>query len=141
MGPLDLSGFTPPALLLLDTNPIVYWLEGHTLADRFQPIFEKHAAGEVQFAITTVTIAEVLAGPLRAGDEALTARYRGILESWRVIDLTAAVAERAARLRATLRLKLGDAVQAASAFAIHADALVTHDRDFERLGPSLRIIA
>jgi predicted nucleic acid-binding protein len=141
MGPLDLSGLTPPALLLLDTNPIVYWLEGHALTDRFQPIFEKYAAGEVQFAITTVTIAEVLAGPLRAGDEALTARYRGILESWRVIDLTAAVAERAARLRATLRLKPADAVQAASAFAIHADALVTYDRDFERLGSSLRIIA
>lgn len=142
MGPLDLSGLGPPALLLLDTNPIVYWLEGHrALAGRFRPVFEKHAAGELQFAITTVTIAEVLAGPLRVGDEALTARYRAILESWRVVDLTAAIAESAARLRATLRLKLADAVQAASAFAINADALVTHDRDFERLSPRLRIIA
>ena len=142
MGPLDLSGLEPSALLLLDTNPIVYWLEGHrVLADRFKPVFEKHAAGEVAFAVTTVTIAEVLAGPLRAGDEALTARYRGILESWRVVDLTAAVAERAARLRATLQLKLADAVQAASAFAINADGLVTHDRDFQRLAPRLRIIA
>jgi predicted nucleic acid-binding protein len=110
MGPPDLSGLTPPPLQLLDTNPIVHWLEGHALADRFQPLFEKQAAGEVQFAITTVTIAEVLAGPLRVGDEALTARYRGILESWRVIELTAAVAERAARLRARRRLKLADAV-------------------------------
>jgi predicted nucleic acid-binding protein len=141
MGPLDLSGLTPPARLLLDTNPILYWLEGHALADRFQPLFEKHAAGEVQFAMTTVTIADVLAGPLRVGEESLTARYRGLLESWRVIDLTAAVAERAARLRARLGLKLADAVQAASAFVLHADALVTHDRDFERLGPSLRMIA
>lgn len=72
-------------------------------------------------------------------------RYRGILQSWRVVDLTAAVAERAARLRASLRLKPADAVQAASAFAITADGQVTHDRDFERdverLAPGLRIIA
>jgi len=142
MGPLDLSGLESSVLLLLDTNPIVYWLEGDmALADRFRPIFEMHAGGEVQFAITTVTIAEVLAGPLRLGDEALTARYRAILESWHVVDLTAAIADSAARLRATLGLKLADAVQAASAFAINADALVTHDRDFERLSPRLRIIA
>ena len=114
---------------------------GHALVDRFQPIFETHAAGEVQFAMTTVTIAEVLAGPLRAGDEALTARYRGLLESWRVIDLTAAVAESAARLRARLRLKLADALQAASAFVLHADAWVMHDSNVQRLGSSLRMIA
>ena len=50
------------------------------------------------------------------------------------------IAETAARLRASLRLKLADAVQAASAVAINADALVTHDRDFSRL-VSLRVIS
>ena len=42
--------------------------------------------------------------------------------------------------RASLRLKLADAVQAASALAINAAALVTHDRDFSRVR-SLRIIS
>ncbi len=37
---------------------------------------------------------------------------------------------RNSRLRAALKLKLADAVQAASALAIGAKALVTHDRDF-----------
>ena len=55
-----------------------------------------------------------------------------------LIDLQ--IAEIAARLRATLKLKLADAVQAASAVAINADALVTHDRDFSRLS-SLRVIS
>jgi predicted nucleic acid-binding protein len=72
---------------------------------------------------TTVTIAEVLAGPLRVGDEALTARYRAILESWRVVDLTASIAGSAACLGAALRLKLADAVQAASASAINAEVV------------------
>jgi predicted nucleic acid-binding protein len=44
------------------------------------------------------------------------------------------IAESAARIRASFRLKLADAVQVASAIAINADALVTHDRDFSRIG-------
>jgi predicted nucleic acid-binding protein len=141
MDAINLSALPRPALLFVDTNPIVYWLERHpSFADRFRPLFEGHSAGNFRFAISTVTIAEVLAGPLRAGDETLTARYRAILESWRVVDLTADIAESAARIRASLRMKLPDAVQAASALAINADALVTHDRDFQRV-TSLRIIA
>lgn len=140
MDPINLSALPRPALLFIDTNPIVYWLERHpVLADRFRPIFVGHSAGAYQFAISAITIAEVLAGPLRAGDEILAERYRAIFESWRIVDLTADIAERAARLRASLRLKLPDAVQAASALAINADALVTYDRDFQRV-TSLRII-
>jgi predicted nucleic acid-binding protein len=55
------------------------------------------------------------------------------------VPLDADIAETAARLRATLGLKLPDAVQAASALAINAAALVTHDRDFDRLR-ALRVI-
>jgi predicted nucleic acid-binding protein len=39
-----------------------------------------------------------------------------------------------------LRLKLPDVVQAASALAINAAAIVTHDRDFSRVH-SLRVIS
>jgi predicted nucleic acid-binding protein len=140
MAGLDLGGLAPGALLLIDTPPIVYHLEGHAeLGPRFHPLFEAHAAGELRFAVTTVTLAEVLTGPLRAGEEALARRYRAVLESWRVVALDADIAETAARLRAALGLKLADAVQAASAFAINAAALVTHDRDFDRL-TALRVI-
>jgi predicted nucleic acid-binding protein len=82
----------------------------------------------------------VLTGPLQAADDALARRYRAILESWQPIALDVDIAESAARLRASLRLKQADAVQAASALAINAAALVTHDRDFSRVG-SLRIIS
>jgi predicted nucleic acid-binding protein len=63
-----------------------------------------------------------------------------VLESWRIVELNADLAEDAARLRASFKLKLPDAIQAASALAINADALVTHDRDFARVS-SLRIIS
>jgi predicted nucleic acid-binding protein len=141
MEPLDLSGLPDQALLLLDSAPIIYFLEDHPkFGPRFQILFEEHSKGRVRFAITTITIAEVLAGPLGVGDESLVRRYRNILESWQVVVLDAEIATSAARVRTSFRLKLADAVQVASALAVNADALVTHDRDFTNVR-SLRVIS
>ena len=141
MEPLELDDLPAQALLLIDTAPIIHFLEGHrTLAARFRPLFVAHAADRLRFAVTTITIAEVLTGPLQAGDDALARRYRAILESWQPVELNVDIAESAARLRGSLRLKLADAVQAASALAINAAALVTHDRDFSRVR-ALRVIS
>jgi predicted nucleic acid-binding protein len=141
MEPLDLSRLPEHALILLDSAPIIYFLEDHPrFAPRFHPLFEQHSRGRVRFAVTTITIAEVLTGPLGVGDESLVRRYRNILESWQVVALDAEIAESAARMRASFRLKLADAVQVASALAVNADALVTHDRDFANV-QSLRVIS
>jgi predicted nucleic acid-binding protein len=121
-------------LVLVDSAPIIYTLEAHAkFAERFAPLFQRHANGEIVLAITTVTIAEVLTGPLSVGEEALARRYRAVLEAWQVVDFTCDIAESAARLRGKYNLKLPDAIQVASALAINADALVTHDRDFANL--------
>ena len=129
------------ALLRIDSAPIIYFLEGHPkFGPYFKPLFDAHGAGHLRFAVTTITIAEVLSGPLQAADDALARRYRAILELWQPIALDVDIAESAARLRASLRLKLTDAVQAASALVINAAAQVTHDGDFSRVG-SLRIIS
>lgn len=134
MAALELAGLPEGALVLMDSAPIIYVLEQHPrLAPRFQPLFDRHGAGKLFFAVTTMTIAEVLAGPLGAGEEALAKRYRAVMESWQVINLTVEIAESAARFRARLKLRLPDAIQVASAIAVIADALVTHDRDFSRV--------
>jgi predicted nucleic acid-binding protein len=140
MEPVSLAGLPENPLLLVDSAPIIYVLEDHPeFASAFKPVFEAHDKGIVRFAVTTVTLAEVLTGPLSKGDEVLAGKYRATLRSWFVVDLDAETAESAARLRATLKLKLADAVQAASALAVGADALVTHDRDFSALR-DLRVI-
>lgn len=150
MEPLNIEGLPANALVLVDTAPIIYVLEDHPrFAERFRPLFEAHEAGALQLAITTITIAEVMTGVEWAGvlkgpaedrdrslagrTSELAARYAEVFESWRVVDLDYAIAVRAAGLRAMYRLKAPDAVQAASALEINADALVTHDRDFSRL--------
>lgn len=127
--------------MLVDSAPIIYCLEGRAkYAKRFQPLFDRQTAGEILFAVATTTIAEVLAGPLAAGEETLAKRYRATMESWQVVPLTVDIAESAARFRASLKLKLPDAIQVASAIAINADALVTHDRDFSRV-KALRVLS
>ena len=141
MQSLDFGDLREEALLLIDSPPIIYILDDHPqFGPRFAPLFAAHAAGKLRFAVTTITVAEVLVGPLRAGDDALAQRYRAILQSWQPVALDTDIAASAARLRASLRLGLADAVQAASALAINAAALVTHDRDFSRVH-SLRVIS
>jgi predicted nucleic acid-binding protein len=134
MESLDAAVLPEGALLLVDSAPIIFTLEANErFAAHFAPLFQRHADGELVLAVTTVTIAEVLTGPLRAGEEALARRYRNVLESWQVVDLSSDIAESAARLRGKYGLKLPDAIQLSSALAINADALVTHDRDFSRV--------
>lgn len=141
MGPVVFEDLPDQALILMDSSPIIYVLEGHPkLAPRFEPLFAAHATGRLRFAVTTITMAEVLTGPLQVGDEELARRYRAILGSWHVVELNGEIAESAARLRAALRLKLADAVQVASALSVNAAALATHDRDFSRVR-SLRVIS
>ncbi len=141
MEPLEFGFLAEGALVLVNSAPIIYFLEEHPkFGPRFQPVFEAQGAGRLRFAVTTITVADVLTGPIQAGNDALARRYRAILESWRVVELTADIAESAARLRASLRLKLADAVQAASALSVNAAALVTHDRDFSRVR-SLHVIS
>ncbi len=134
MEPLAFEDLPEGALLLIDSAPIIYLLEGNPqFAPRFRPLFEAHAAGRLRFAVTTITVAEVLTGPLQAGNHSLARRYRLLLESWQPIALDLSIAERAAGLRASYGLKLADAVQTATALEIQADGLVTHDRDFSRI--------
>jgi predicted nucleic acid-binding protein len=121
------------ATLLIDTNPIIYVLEGNPLAARFRPLFLDIEAGRLRALVTPITVAEVVSGPLRAGKDALAERYRRTLtdgSGWAVRDIDADIAVSAARLRLRHKLKLPDALQLAVAIHEGCYGLVTHDRDF-----------
>lgn len=125
------GGLTEGATVLIDTAPWIYLLQDHpTFAPRFLGLFEAAERGQLQLALSTVTLAEVLTGPLQAGQVALAKRYETSLCRHTVVALSPAVAAVAAQMRASYRLKLPDAVQLASALHVGAAALVTHDRDF-----------
>ena len=122
------------ASVLVDTAPWIYVLESHPqFADRFVGLFEAAANRQVLIALSTITLAEVLTGPFKAGQTALAKRYEKALLRYRVVDVSAPIAALAAQLRAQYRLKLPDALQLATALDLGAAALVTHDRDFSQV--------
>ena len=128
------GGLSPGALVLVDTAPWIYLLEDHPqFAPLFLGLFEAAERGQIQLALTTITLAEVLTGPLKHKQTALAKRYEIALNKYQVLPLSATIASLAAQLRIQYRLKLPDAVQLASALDTGAAALVTHDRDFSKV--------
>ena len=108
----------------------------------FEGLFQAYEAGQLRIAISTIVVAEVLAGPFKAGQDALAKRYEKALSMCQVVPVSQDIAVSASRLRVRYKLKLMDALQAATALDLGAQALVTHDRDFSRLADSggLRVL-
>lgn len=128
------AGLPQGATVVVDTAPFIYLLESHPqFADQFLGLFEAAAAGDLNIALSTITLAEVLTGPFKAGQTALAKRYEKALSLYDVIPVSPSIAALAAQLRAQYRLKLPDAIQLATALDIGATAFVTHDRDFSHV--------
>jgi predicted nucleic acid-binding protein len=126
------------ALLTVDTAPIIYYLEDHPVyAPRFAPLFAGVAAARVQVVVSSVTLAEVLGGPLAAGKEVLAAQYREVLcrsAGWHMHPIDEETAVTAARIRARHGLRLPDAIQIATAIVTRSHALITNDRRLAKVG-------
>lgn len=121
----------------VDSAPLIYVLDGdERFAPRYLPLFEAAERGDLSIVLSSITVAEVLVGPLLARDEPLAQRYLDAMHhtpNWTVWPVDLDVAQRAARIRAQTGLRLPDAIQAATALASGSSALVTHDRDFARV--------
>ena len=122
------------ARVVVDSAPIIYVLEDHPqFAARFIGLFEAEAAGRVEILLSAITLAEVLAGPFQAGQEALAQRYAAALQAFTVVPVNNMIAISAARLRSRYRLKLPDAIQLATVLETGAHGLVTNDNDFSEV--------
>jgi predicted nucleic acid-binding protein len=125
------GGLTHGATVVVDSAPLIYVLDEHPqFATLFVGLFEAAEAGDLQIAISTITLAEVLTGPYKAGQTLLAKRYERALLHYNVIPVSASIAVLAAQLRSRYRLKLPDAMQLATALDVGAIAFVTHDVDF-----------
>ncbi len=128
------AGLPTGSKVFVDTAPFIYLLESNPLlADQFVGLFEAAAQGALSIALSTVTLAEVLTGPYKAGQTALAKRFEKALCQYEVVAVSIPIAALAAQLRAKHRLKLPDALQLATALEIGVAAFVTHDRDFSRV--------
>ena len=105
-------------------------------------VFAAIDAGRVHAVVAPITVAEVVCGPMKSGNEALAERYRYALCSgvgWSMRGLDADIAMLAARLRIQHHIKLPDAIQLATAIHDGCYALLTYDRDFGDI-ESIRIL-
>ena len=117
----------------VDTALFVYLIEEHP---RFlapvRALFARADAGEIEIITSALTLLEVLAVPLRAGDQALAAKYDALLtrsRGVRVVDLSRDQLRTAARLRAQFSaLRTPDALQLAAAMGAGCQSFISNDR-------------
>ena len=118
-------------IVFLDTAPLIYFIEGHSA---YQPtlvsLFDFNDKGSFSFVTSSVTLLEVLVKPLREGQIAIAKQYRDILTmapGIELFDVTSAIAEQAAELRAKYNLRTPDAIQLATSVELGAAYFLTND--------------
>lgn len=118
-------------LVGLDTSPLIYYIEEHPVyLPLVDPFFDAVSHSNIQVVASTVTLVEVLTQPLRQGNATLATRYRQALLTARgttISVVSTAIAEEAARLRASYNLRTPDAIQLATALITGASAFLTND--------------
>lgn len=127
--------------LYLDTNPLIYAVEGSSAIQayclqRLRAIAE-HPAGTL--LTSRLAYVECLIQPLRSKDADRRARFDAFFSDSGIVvaDVSNEVLGLAAEVRAETRLKLVDSIHVATAIVHGADTLLTRDRDICDLG-SLR---
>jgi predicted nucleic acid-binding protein len=125
------------SLVALDTSIFIYQLEANPrylpLSDYVFTWLEKPHA---QAVTSTITMAELLVQPYRTGNEELADEFYSLLSTYTNLTWmppTLEIADLAARFRALHRLRIPDALLAATAAHAGATGLITNDLVFERV--------
>jgi predicted nucleic acid-binding protein len=113
-------------VIVLDASVLIAHLDAHDLHHGVATARLLDAAGE-QFGASSITLAEVLVGPARAGrlrDARVALQALGVVE----LPLPADAAERLAVLRMSTKLRLPDCCVLLAAQESHATVLTFDDR-------------
>ena len=130
-GALD-RAIPPGSLIALDASTTLAYLTGTEAASPVATwIFDAClSTGRNAAVLSTLTAAELLVRPFRAGESAIGA-IEGFLRffaSIRLVDVSYAIAREAARIRASTGLAIPDAIVIATAIDQGAAMTVTNDR-------------
>ncbi len=115
--------------LLLDTNVALYLLRGdHSAADALD--------GQEVF-ISFITRMELLSKP--GMTKAETKQVEAFLNEWPMVELDRSIMDQAILLRREFRLKIPDAIIAATALFLNVP-LLTADSDFDKLTERIAVV-
>ena len=135
MGEVDVAGFRRAlrgaARVGVDTVVWIYHLaDVRPYSELTLHLLSAAAAGPLKLVLSTVSVAEILTGPWRAGKGDRAERIEAALQALPGIataDITWSIARSAARIRGETDLPLPDALIIASALDSGARLLVTND--------------
>ncbi len=135
----DLQGKT----VGLDTAPLIYFIEENpAYIESVRLFFEAMDKGNFTVVTSTVTLLEVLVHPLRSNNKELAAEYRDIMLNSKLmtLEVSNAIAEQAALLRATHNIRTPDAIQISAVLEAGATHFFTNDIRLPEI-PSIQIIS
>jgi predicted nucleic acid-binding protein len=113
-------------LALLDTSIVIGALNRHDALHEAASRAVRAERDRHALAISALTYAEILVGPLRAGGRAVAVVERFAAQV-RIVDLSPDIARLAAELRTARGLKLPDAVIVATGLRLGVDVILTAD--------------
>jgi predicted nucleic acid-binding protein len=129
--------------VFLDTSPVVYYVEAvPAFAKVARVVFALIGEGQIQGVVSPVTLAECVTLPIRLGQVELRQRFTDLLtgtDGILLVNIDAAIGQRAAELRIRYGLKLPDALQVAVAISAGCEAFLTNDVALKRV-TELRIL-
>jgi predicted nucleic acid-binding protein len=121
----------------IDSNVLIYFIEAHPqYHDATRAIFRAIESGRNRGVCSTLALMEVLVQPYRARNEELVNRFYGLLTTYphlKWVELSTAVADVAARLRAEYRLKTPDAILLATTMQAGATGFIGNDSGLKRM--------
>jgi predicted nucleic acid-binding protein len=135
----------PTMKIALDTNVLVYFLEGiEPQASKVEKILNLTMKAQDEGIISTITVAEVLSGFYMAGDEKKATKAKKLLKdltlnSFKIVPVTFEIADLAASLRAKRGGRLPDALIVATALNQAANFVYSQDIDLQRFNKDIKI--
>jgi len=127
----------------LDANIWIYALEGYpAFIQDLTQLFQSIDKGDLSAVTSELSLAEALVKPLQNQDLVQQAIYKEFIRSSQqlsVIPVSCDILIEAARLRASVNIKLPDAIHAATALLIQCSTFLTNDQRFQVV-PNLPVV-
>jgi len=122
-------------IVYLDTNCVIYLVEPNPAwSSKVVARLSRFRAARDELVTGDLTRSECLVMPFRNADAVLEASYRAFFNDpdIKVLPMTAAICERAARIRAAHRLELVDSLHLATAREYGCGLFLTNDAKLAR---------
>ena len=132
------------AKIALDTVIFIYFLEQHPVYfETVKELFRRIETDKLTAVMSSLVFTELLVPAYRADDITTVNTLSRLLINFpniKTVPVSNEISIEAARLRAIFGMRTPDAIHAATALKMDADAIITNDKDFLKLREHIDII-